>query len=134
MVGARESVGLGVAAGLAVAILTVVPYFFIDNTAVGVYYQGGIGGPPLVALFALIEIIVLVAGAKRRTEPALAAGVAIVIGGFMTVLSWWWAITVSPSLVGGLTDLDIFEYHRWVLATSAAIAAIAAGRFARVVV
>lgn len=134
MVGERGSIALGTAAAAAVTLLTIIPYLFIDNLAVGVYYQGAIGGPPLVALFAIIEVIVLLAAFKRRTDPALAAGVAIVLGGFMTILSWWWAITVSPEVVGGLTEIDTFQYHRWALAASAAIAAVAAGRYARVVV
>lgn len=134
MDGERGAAVIGSAACLLVVALTGLPYAVIDRPAVAVYYRAGIVGPPLIALFALIAAIVLLAGVTDRTDPPLAAGVAVVIGLFMVGLAWTWALDVSAAVVGGLTDIDSFQYHRWAIAITATVAAAAGGWYARSVV
>lgn len=124
---------LGIATCVAVLVLAAVPYGLAGPTAVRVYYDAGIAGPPLVSLFAVIVVIVFLAGLRGRSDPALVAGVGLVLGAFMAVLSVSWAASVSPSIVGGFTDVASFRYHRWLLAVAAVIVPIAAGWYARVV-
>ena len=131
---ARRAAALGTAAAAAVAALLVAPYLVADARAVGVYYGGSAAGPPLAGLFALVAGLALAAGARERTDPPTAAGVALVLGGLAAVLLAAWALGVSPSLVGGLTTVAAFEHHRWLLAAAAWLLVGAAGWFARATV
>lgn len=129
----RLAAGLGVVAALAAVALAAAPYSVLDATAVGPYAAAGPGGLRLVALFALIAVVVLAAGATGRSDPALMAGVAVVLGAFSTLLGWWWALSVPAAMVGGLTELAAFEYHRWALALAATAFLLASAWYARAV-
>lgn len=114
--------------------LTGLPYAVVDPAAIGVYFAAGPGGPLLVALFAVIAGIALLAGARGRSDPVVAAGVAVTFGGFGAVVALGWAVSVDPGLVGGLGQVDLLEYHRWALVLAAAGVAAASGWYARLVV
>lgn len=129
----RLSAALGIAGCVAVLVLAAAPYAVADAPAIGVYYRAGVVGPPIVALFAVVAAIVLLAGVKRRSDPALTAGIAVVVGLFMTLVAWSWALAVTPSLVGGLTTAADVEYHRWLFALAALVVLAAAGWYARTV-
>ncbi|UPV73218.1 hypothetical protein M0R89_11735 [Halorussus limi] len=123
---------VGVVAALAVLAAIVAPYFLIDATAAGVYYSEPTFVPVhlVVGLFATVAVVVFAAGRNGRTDAPTAAGVTVVLGGFMALLVLWWAVSVGD-LVGSLTANATFDYHRWLLlATSVAVAA-SAGWFAR---
>ncbi|MFC4549337.1 MULTISPECIES: DUF7548 family protein [Halorussus] len=118
----------GILAAVAVLAAVVAPYFLISATNVAVYYGSPTFVPVhlVVGLFSLVAVIVFAAGRNGRTDPPTAAGAAVVLGGFMVVLSLWWAVAVGD-LVGSLTAEAAFDYHRWVLlATTVAVAACAA--------
>lgn len=127
---ADRAAALGVAAALAVVGLLVSPYLLTDPRAIGVYYGGSVLGPPLAGLFALVAAIALAGGSTGRSDPPTAAGVAVVLGGLAALLLVAWAPGVSPSLVGGLTTLAAFEYHRWAVATAGLGLLIGAAWFA----
>lgn len=129
----RLAAGTGVAAAVAVAALVAGTYAILDPTAIGPYFAAGPGGPPLLALFALLAVVILAAGSTGRQDPALMAGIALALGAFSALLSWWWALAVSPSLVGGLTNVASFEYHRWAVAASATVLLAASAAYARAV-
>lgn len=129
----RLAAGVGIVAAAAVAVLVGATYALLDPTAVAPYFAAGPAGPQIVALFALVAIVVLAAGAEERSDPALMAGAAVVLGAFSAGLAWWWALSVSPSLVGSLTDVAAFEYHRWSVAAAATVLLAAAGAYARAV-
>lgn len=129
----ERAAGVGVVAALVGLVLLLVPYTLADARAVGVYY-GDLVGPPLAGLFAAVAAIALVSGARRRADPPLAAGVAVVFGALVAGLLVPWALGVSPALVGGMTAVAAFEHHRWALAAAGVWLLLAAGAYARAVV
>lgn len=134
MADARRPAVLGVGAALAVVVLLVLPYAIVTVSAVGVYYGGDLVGPPLAGLFAAVAGIALAGGARGRTDPPVSAGVAVVFGALVAGLVVPWALGVSPSLVGGLTTVAAFDWHRWALAAAGFVLLAAAAWFAREVV
>lgn len=134
MVDARRPAVLGVGAALAVVVLLVLPFAVVTGSAVWVYYGGDLVGPPLAGLFAAVAGIALAAGAQGRTDPPMAAGVAVVFGALVAGLVLPWALGVSPSLVGGLTTVAAFDWHRWALAAAGIVLLAAAAWFTRQVV
>ena len=130
---ARLAGGLGIASAAAVVGLVALPYVLLDLTAVGPYYAAGPGGLAIITTFPLLAIIALGAALGRRQDPALMAGAAVVLAAVTAGFAWWWALSVSPALVGGLTDLASFDYHRWALAGAATVLLGAALAYARAV-
>ncbi|MFB6223136.1 MAG: hypothetical protein ABEH86_05615 [Haloarcula sp.] len=109
-----------------------VPYALVETaSAVGAYYQSGILSPAVPGLFALVCIIVLAAGREGRSDPSIAAGVGFGMGVFIVVLSAAWAVTVPRSLVLGLTESTLMEYHRWVVVLAGCLVPIGGAWFAR---
>lgn len=129
----RSAATLGIAACIAVLATAGAPYLVGRPTAVGPYYDAGAAGPPLVALFAAVVAVVLAAGVSRRTDPSLAAGIAVAVGAIMALLAWDWALAVEPSLVGGFTAIDAFRHHRWLFASVTLLVTAAGGWYARAV-
>lgn len=111
----RAAGWLGILASIALVILTFLPYVVGRTAAVGAYYAVGFGSPLLAALFALIAIIAFAAGLYRRSDPALIAGVTVVLGLFILLLAVTWAVAVTPELIGGVTAIDAARHHRWLL-------------------
>jgi hypothetical protein len=130
---ARAAAAAGVLFAAAAAFLVGATYALLDPTAVGPYFAAGPASPLVVALFALVGVVVLAAGAAERSDPALMAGAALVLGAVSAGLAWWWALSVSPSLVGGLTDAASFDYHRWTVALAATGLLAASAAYARAV-
>lgn len=130
MVTGRTVAGLGTGAALAVVLLVVLPYGVADAGAIGVYYGGDLIGPPLAGLFAAVVGIAMLGAARDRTDPPTAAGVAVVLGLLVVGLVVPWALGVSPALVGGLTTVAAFEWHRWILAAAGLTLLTAAAWFA----
>lgn len=131
MVSDRLAAAVGIVAAAATAALAAVPYLLLEPTALGPYVAAGPGGLEVVALFSLVAVVVLAAGATARSDPALMAGGAVVLGAFSTLLGWWWALAVPAALVGGLTDVAGFAYHRWALALAATALLLASVGYAR---
>ncbi|WP_276300867.1 DUF7548 family protein [Halorussus lipolyticus] len=123
---------VGIVSALAVLAVVVAPYFLIRATEVGVYYSAPTALPVhlVVGLFAAVAVIVFAGGRNGRTDAPTAAGAAVVLGGFVALLVLWWAIAVG-SLVGSLTEVAAFDYHRWILLLAALALAGSAGWFAR---
>jgi len=129
----RLAAGIGIAAALATALLAFLPYAVLDPTAVGPYFAAAPVGPPAVGLLALVTVVVLAAGLTGRSDPTTMVGAALVLGLFTALLAWWWTLSVTPSLLGGLTSADWFGNHRWALALAATVTLAAAGSYARAV-
>ena len=129
----RLAAGVGIAAALAVALLAAATFALLDPTALAPYFDAAPVGPPVVTLLALVAVVVLAAGAEERSDPALMAGAAVVLGAFTAAMAWWWALSVPAALVGGLTDLAAFEYHRWAIAVAATTLFAAGAAYARAV-
>ena len=129
----RQPAGLGVAAAVGVVVLAAVPYGVSNAEAVWLYLGGGLVGPPLAALFAAVAAVALLGAARGRTDPAVAAGVAVVLGALVAGLLAAWAVGVSPALVGSLTEVAAFRFHRWLLAAVGVVQLAASAWFARAV-
>jgi hypothetical protein len=119
---------------LAVVVVEVDPDAVVDAAAVGRCFAAGTGDPLVVALFALIAGIALLAVMRGRTDPVIAASVAVTFGGFGAIVAAAWAFTVDPAFVWGLTAVDLLAYHRWALAVAAAGVAAASAWYATRVV
>lgn len=107
---------LGVVGCLATLVALAVPYLVVDAGAVGTYYGTGALSPLIGGLLAAVAVIVFAAGRADRTDPATAAGVALVFGIVVAAVSLVWAVTVPESVVFQLSTATLFEYHRWMLA------------------
>lgn len=125
--------GVGVTSGVLVAILVVLPYALGPPAAVGAYYAVGSVGPPVAALFALLASLALLAALRGRTDPAVAAGAAVVLGAVATLLSLSWALAATTDLVGGFTTIDAARYHRHAVLLAAAGVLVGGGWYARAV-
>lgn len=125
MVTSRTAV-LGAVAAVTAIVLTLVPIGVLSPSELSVYYGVGPVSPFVVAMFAGVAGITLLAVAYDRTDPATTTGVSLVLGVAVTVLFAWWAVA-ADGVVGGLAVAATFEYHRWTLvATGVVIAATSA--------
>ena len=129
----RRAGRLGSASAALVVGLVALPYVLLDLTAVGPYYAAGPGGLAVITTLPLLAIVALAAALRGRQDPALMAGATVVLAAVTAGFAWWWALSVSPSLVGGLTDLASFDYHRWALAGAATVLLGATLGYARAV-
>lgn len=108
------------------------PYLLVESPgAVGAYYDAGAVTPLIPAVLALVGIIVVAAGREGRSDPGLAAGAGIVLGLFIVGLTFLWALTVPESLVLGLTERTVMQYHRWVAVAVAVPVPLSSLWFAR---
>lgn len=113
---------VGVVSAAAYAVAMVVPYVAggVPGGAVQTYYtEFGVVGPPYVSVLALVALMVLAAGRQGRTAPDVAAGVALVVGFIVTLLTAMWAFGGAADVVGSLSTAAWLEYHRWVLLAAA---------------
>lgn len=107
---------VGIVGSLAVAGLLLVPYGLVresPGTSVATYYGTGVVNPLFAGVLALVLIIVLAAGRQERTDPVLAAGVALSLGLFLVGLTALWAVTVPVEVVVGMDAPTVLEFHRW---------------------
>lgn len=116
---------VGIVASLAVVVALSVPYLLGTN-GVGTYYGSGGVNPLLAGLFALVGVIVFAAGREGRSDPELAAGVALALGVFMVLVTVVWALTARVDAV------QLTTMHRWLVVGTAALVPLSAVAYARV--
>jgi len=117
---------VGIVGCLAVLLALAAPYVLVEDVGgVGLYYGSGAINPLLAGLFAAIALIALAAGREGRSDPALAAGVALVLGAVMAVVAIAWALTVRVDVVA------IDTAHRWVVAGVSVFVPVGSAWFAR---
>jgi len=117
---------VGIAGCLAVLAALAAPYVLAETpTAVGAYYASGAVNPLLAGVFALVAIIVFAAGREERTDPGLAAGVAITLGVFIVVVALAWALTVRVDVIAIETS------HRWIVVGASVLVPAGGAWFAR---
>lgn len=121
----RLAPALGIVACLLVLVVLLVPYALVDSeTTVGFYYANGAINPLIGGLLCAVGVIVFAAGRQRRTDPVIAAGLAVAFGSFVAAVAVVWALTVPENLVLQLSTAALLEYHR------AALAAVSLSVFA----
>jgi hypothetical protein len=117
---------VGIVGCLAVLLALGAPYVLVeDASGIGLYYGSGAVNPLLAGLFAAVTFIALAAGREGRSDPAMAAGVALVLGAVVTVIAVAWALTVRVDVVA------IDTAHRWVVAGVSVFVPAGAAWFAR---
>lgn len=115
MDGSRVAPLVGIVGCCLVALALLAPYLAVGGGAVGTYYGTGALNPLVGGLFAAVTVIVLAAGRTGRTDPATAAGVALVFGLLIAVVSLAWSLTVPESVVLQLSTTSLIGVHRWVV-------------------
>jgi uncharacterized membrane protein YqaE (UPF0057 family) len=115
MDGSRVAPLVGIVGCCLVVLALLVPYLGVGGGAIGTYYGTGAVNPLVGGLFAAVTVIVLAAGRTGRTDPATAAGVALVFGLLIAGVSLAWSLTVPESLVVQLSTTSLIGVHRWVL-------------------
>lgn len=122
----------GILACLLVLAVLATPYVTIGQAgAVGTYYATGVITPFAAGLLAVVGLIVFAAGHQDRSDPAVAAGAALVLGGFVTVIAVTWALTVPRSVVTQLSTSTVIGYHRGALVLAGLAVAASAGWYVR---
>jgi len=134
----RFAAGLGVAAAALALVLTAVPYAVTGPTAISAYYSVGLVSPVFVSLLSVVGAITLLSAAKRRSDPALAAGIAVTVAAFAVVLALLWAVpahevALSIDLRGGSAfGVDAtawFAYHPYSVVLATLVLVGAAGLY-----
>lgn len=129
MDGTRAAPTAGLLSCLALLGVLVLPYGVASVPAVNAYYAAGTLPALATALFAMVGLIVFAAGRQGRSDPALTAGAALVLGTFALVTAAVWAATVRPDVLG--TNRAVFADHRWAVAAVAALYPAAAAWYTR---
>ena len=123
---------LGIAGCLAVVAALALPFALFPDwgTELAQYYTSGPLGVGAVLAFALVGIVVFLAGARGRTDAAAAAGVAVALGvvAFLVALSWAFTAPLDPLFGFPASWIDDL---RWVVLGATAVVAAAAGVYAR---
>jgi hypothetical protein len=120
------AVRIGVAGGLAYLVLAVVPYLVAATPETRVYYSVGVAGPLALLVPAGVALIALLSGARRRSDPATMAGIAVAFALSVFVLSVVWALPAG-GVAGGMASVSAtFGYHRWLIVLAGAALAGAA--------
>jgi hypothetical protein len=125
---------VGIVGCVLFAVVLAVPYALLGTDAgsgASAYYGTGAVNPLVGGLFVTVGVIVLSAGRSGRADPGLAAGVALSLGIFLVAVAGVWAVTVPRSLVVGLSETAVVEYHRWTLALVAVLVPAASAAWAR---
>lgn len=126
----RGPVRLGLLATAAYFLLLALPYGYARASSIGTYYGVGATGPAFVGLLLTIATIALLSGATDRSDPALAAGVAVAVSFLATILAAGWALPAGD-VVPGMPIPAWFEFHPPAIVLSAGLLAVASGLFAR---
>ncbi|WP_266076684.1 DUF7548 family protein [Haladaptatus caseinilyticus] len=123
---------VGIVSCLAVLLLLSLPYFFAPATAVSVYYET-IPVPVhlLDTFFALVALIAFGSGLQDRSDRASVAGVTLVLGIFMAVITLWWAVVTPSATIVEAARMDSLSGHRWALAFVTLGVPASAGWYAR---
>lgn len=124
---------LGIVAAAGYVAVALAPYLLLDPEPgiLEFYYSFGLAGPPLLSLFAVVAVVMFAAGRQGRTEPDLIAGLTLVLGLVLAVITFHWAISVPETVVAEVTDATWFEYQRWIVAGIAVLVPLASAWYAR---
>ncbi|AZH26050.1 DUF7548 family protein [Haloplanus aerogenes] len=125
---------LGIVGCLAVVAALALPFALFPDwgSELAQYYTSGPLGVGAVLAFALVGVVVFLAGARGRTDPTTAAGIAVPLGvvAFAIALSWALAAPLDPLFgfpVSWITEL------RWGVVAATGLTAAAAALYARAV-
>ena len=130
----RHAPTIGLLACVALLLSLIVPYVVLPETThagLGVYYEQGWFGPLVIGAFAAVAVVAFGAALRNRADPATIAGASLVLGTFLLVMSFQWALAVPDEFVRSISNEAWLEYHRWLVVTLAAVVLGSAGGYAR---
>ena len=125
---------LGILGCLAVVVTLALPYLVSTGwgSQLGRYYAAGPIGVGAVLFFALVGVVVFLAGARGRTDATTAAGISLALGVVALLVALLWAMSVSLQPLFGFPASWITD-HRWYVVAVTAIVPVAAALYARAV-
>ncbi|WP_224269552.1 DUF7548 family protein [Haloprofundus salinisoli] len=127
----------GTVVSLVLLVVVAVPYLVVTNPAapLSAYYAAGSVGANSVGFLSVIAAVAFLSGTRGNAEPDLVAGIAVVLGLAMVVLSLLWATTIDSTLLFSFPpEAAWIQYHRWAVVALSAVVAVVAGVYAREVV
>jgi hypothetical protein len=127
---------VGVAACVVLLAVFAAPYLLVtgleNQSTLTLYYGAGPVGGNAVGFFTLLAIVVFLAGRRGRTEPDVAAGIALVLGVAAVLLAVLWAVSIDETvLLSFPSSAAWIEFHPWAVVTVAAAIPAVAGVYAR---
>jgi hypothetical protein len=128
----QVAAALGTAGCVAVVVSLALPYVAASGwgTALGQYYAAGPLGVWGLVFFALVGIVVFLAGVRGRTDPTTAAGIALAIGVVALLIALVWALSASLEPLFGYPGSWITD-HRWIVVAVTAVVPLAAALYTR---
>ncbi|MDS0298359.1 hypothetical protein NDI76_06370 [Halogeometricum sp. S1BR25-6] len=125
---------VGAVASLLLAVVVFAPALVISagSGLVADYYAAGPVGVSVVGFLGLLSVVVFLAGAQERTEPATVAGLTLVLGVAMLSFALLWALSIDQTLLFSFpAEYAWIENHRWVVVAVCAAVPVSAGAYAR---
>jgi hypothetical protein len=125
---------VGIIGCLAVVVALALPYVAVPGwaTELGQYYGAGPLGVGAVLFFALVGVVVFLAGVRGRTDPTTAAGIALALGVVTLLIALLWALSSPLEPLYGFPAAWIVD-HRWLVVGTTALIPVAAAAYAKAV-
>jgi len=122
---------LGIVGCLAVVAALAFPFALFPGwgSELAQYYTSGPLGVGAVLAFALVGVVVFLAGARGRTDPTTAAGIALPLGVVAVLVALSWALAAPLDPLFGFPASWITEL-RWVVVAAATLVAAGAALYA----
>jgi hypothetical protein len=122
---------LGILGCLAVVATLALPFVLYPDwgSALAQYYTSGPLGVGAVLAFALVGVVVFLAGARGRTDPMIAAGIALPLGVVALAVALSWALAAPLDPLFGFPASWITDF-RWLVVAATALTAAAGALYA----
>lgn len=99
----------------------IVPYVVVPAGGTAAYYGVTPIGPPVVAALSVLGLGLFALGAFDLYDAWIVAGAIVGVGLVTLVIACYWAVSVPPGLVMGLSRTEELAYHRWFVVALATI-------------
>jgi len=127
---------LGAVGCLLLAIVAVAPFAIIDEQSqlVASYYAAGPLGLTGVIFLAILGVVIFLSSVRGRADAALVAGIMLVVGTTMFLLTALWAFSLDPELTERFVVAHSWiVYHPWSTLGFSGVVAAASGLYAAAV-
>ena len=127
---------LGAVGCLLVVIVASAPFAVIDEQSqlVASYYAAGPLGLTGVIFLGVLGVVIFLSSVRGRADAALVAGIMLVVGVAMLLLSVLWAVSLDPELTERfLAAYPWMAYHSWSTVGLSGLVAAASGLYAAAV-
>ncbi len=127
---------LGAVGCLLLAGVASAPFAIIDEQSqfVASYYAAGPLGLTGVVFLAILGVVIFLSSVRGRADASLVAGIMLVVGPTIFVLSGLWALSLDPSLTERFVVAHPWiAYHSWTTVGLSGLVAAASGLYAAAV-